>query len=142
MAITETGGNGRDTIKFHASNVGNSPYFTREDVGDGLVGTISGVIRENVSPPDEPADMKWVVEFIDHVKKLVLNITRTRQITKIAGGPSEEEWICHRIEMFDDPTVEYKGKEVGGTRVRKPKVEAEAKQASADTEAESDDIEF
>ena len=124
MATTETSGNGR--AEFNAANVGNSPFFAREDIGDGLIGRISGMSYENVAPPDQPEDEKWCASFSDHIKKLVINKTRARQISAIAGGGSEQDWIDTRIEMFDDPAVEFKGKEVGGIRVRPPKVESDA----------------
>jgi len=143
MNTTETS-NDRSKRKFHASDVGNSRYFAREDVGDGLVGTISSISWEDVSLPDMPAEEKWVVYSKEHIKGLVLNKVRGRQISEIAGGPSEDEWVGTSIEMYDDPTVEFGHKVTGGIRVRKPKVEAEAKQASADTVADdlNDDIVF
>ena len=111
-------GDGRKT--FHASDVGGSRFFSREDVGDGLIGTISAMTLENVSPADPPENPNWCVHFKEHSKMLVLNKTRKNQIVQIAGGQSEEEWINARIEMYDDPSVEFAGKRTGGIRVRKP----------------------
>ena len=115
-----TGGADRHKPSFHASNVGNSRFFTREDVLSGLTGTISGMTYENVAPPDKPEDLKWCANFREHTKMLTLNKARKNQIIHIAGGPTEEDWIGTNIEMFDDPSVEFGGKRVGGIRVRAP----------------------
>lgn len=130
------GHNGRNT--FHASDVGNSPYFTREDVGDGVAGTISAITHENVAPPDKDEDWKYCVSFEEHTKKLVLNKARTRQITALAGGPSEKDWVGTGVEMFDDPSVEFAGKQVGGIRVRAPSQGDRPTSAHARAEAAED----
>ena len=41
----------------------NSRFLTKEDTGDGIVVTFGDFRKDNVAPPDQPAEMKWIAEF-------------------------------------------------------------------------------
>jgi hypothetical protein len=47
-----------------------------------------------------------------------LNWTNAQVIANISGSEDMDEWHGHRIEIYDDPTVMYAGKLVGGIRIR------------------------
>lgn len=105
-----------------------SKFLKKEDVGVGMLVTISSVTRENVAVEGAPAELKPCLHFEETDKPLVLNITNGQIIAKITGAEEniETEWIGHRIVLYNDPSVSYAGKLIGGIRARAPKATAPA----------------
>jgi len=121
-------------------DLGESKYISKEDVGDGLVVTITGYKKIDVSRNDQPASFKYVLK-LDYVcesgqecKPLVVNVTNGKMIAKIVhelygvtrdegedGVPQNENfdnWIGKKIVLWNKPDVEYGGEVTGGIRVR------------------------
>ena len=66
--------------------------------------------------------MKWCLTFEEDINPMVLNSTNAKAIAKIAGSEETEDWPGTKIVLFNDPTVEWAGKPIGGIRIRPPKV--------------------
>ena len=100
-----------------------SKYLKREDVGPGVLATISAITQKNVAPEGAPADNKAVVFFAELPKPMVLNSTNGQAIAQITGKDTdiERNWIGARVVLYNDPNVSYAGKLVGGIRIRAPK---------------------
>jgi len=110
-----------------------SKYLKKEDVGQGVVLTITRMEQQDVSMESEAEDKKPVLFFQESVmnehKGLVMNWTNL-QLWAIATGTEEtDEWICKKIELYTDPNVSYQGKLIGGIRIR-PAAERKAEAKS------------
>ena len=92
------------------------------DQGNGILVTIASVELDNVGTDAEP-QQKYIMQFIEDAKPLVLNKTNAEIIAAIVGGddnPAEDtdQWIGYKIVLYWDKTVQFKGKITGGIRVR------------------------
>jgi hypothetical protein len=102
-------------------DLSRSRYLTRNDCGGGLQGCIKTVVKENIAPEGAPSELGYVVYFTNLKKGMVLNKTRGDQIAEIAGSKKFRNWVGVWIEMFNNPTVIFRGKITGGIRVRRPR---------------------
>jgi len=103
------------------SQMTESKFLKRADVGAGKLYTIQACKQMNVAKANEPAEMKWCLEFAEEDKPMVLNRTNSELIAMITGERNSDNWDGHKIVAFDDPSISYGGKLVGGIRVRAPK---------------------
>jgi hypothetical protein len=104
----------------------SSKFLKKEDVGVGVLVTISGLTRENVAMEGAGEDLKAVLHFEEFDKPLVLNSTNGQIIANITGfgDDIEKNWIGHKIVLFSDPNISFNGRLVGGIRARAPKAGA------------------
>lgn len=98
-----------------------SRFLKRADVGAGKLVTITGCEKQNVAKKDEKAEYKWTLSFEELEKPLVLNKTNSELIAMISGERNSDNWSGVRVVLYDDPTISFGGKLVGGIRVRAPK---------------------
>jgi|SRR6185369_2706725 len=116
----------------HVSQLKQSKFLTRADVGTGALVTISEVFQENVAKEGAPEELKWCIQFSELEKPMVLNSTNGQIIAQITKQDDTDNWKGAKVVLFDDPSVSFGGKLVGGIRVRAPRGQA-AKAASAPT---------
>ena len=102
------------------SDLKQSKYLKKEDVGDGVLATISGITQENVAVEGAEPDVRAVLHFSELDKPMVLNSTNGQAIAKITGRDDDIEntWVGAKVVLYNDPNVSYAGKLVGGIRVR------------------------
>jgi hypothetical protein len=62
--------------------------------------------------------LKWLLEFEGDIKAFVLNTTNGQLLAHYLGSPESDDWIGKRVTLYNDPTVSFAGKIVGGIRVR------------------------
>lgn len=128
------------------SQMTESKFLKRADVGAGKLLTIQECQQENVAKEGQPPEMKWCVFFQETEKPLVLNRTNGELIAMITGERNSDNWGGHKVVLYDDPSISYGGKLVGGIRIRAPKNRAAApltKQVPVDLpNDEEDDIPF
>lgn len=105
----------------HVSQLKQSKFLTRGDVGRGLLVTIREVFQENVAKEGAPEELKWCIQFEEHEKPMVLNSTNGQIIAAITKSEDTDGWPGHKIVLYDDPNVSFGGKLVGGIRVRAPR---------------------
>lgn len=79
--------------------------------------TISATTNEKVQNASGKSD-KTVVHFAENIKPMVLNVTNSKSIAKVAKTPLVEKWKGVRIQLYFDPKVKFAGDVVGGVRVR------------------------
>ena len=91
------------------------------DVGAGVLATIKGVYQDNIAKEGAPEELKWVVEFDEIEKPMVLNSTNGQIIAQITKQDDTDNWPGAKVVLYDDPSVSYGGKLVGGIRVRAPR---------------------
>ncbi len=108
------------------SEMRESNFVKKEDVGRGLLVTISGCVRKNVAKEGADEEHKWCLTFRELDKPLVLNSTNIQLCEQITGSDDTDHWVGKQIVLYVDPNVSYQGKLIGGVRVRKPKTQAAA----------------
>jgi hypothetical protein len=106
------------------SDLKSSKFLKKEDVGAGVLWTITGITQANVAMEGAEPDLKAVVHFREFDKPLVLNSTNGQAIAKITGHEDDIEnaWIGARVVLYNDPNVSFSGRIVGGIRVRAPRI--------------------
>jgi hypothetical protein len=95
-----------------------SKFLKRSDVGDGTIVTITGVSRENVAKEGAPEELKWILHVEEFDKGLVLNSTNGQLIAQALKSEESDDWVGGKVVLYDDPSVSFGGKLVGGIRVR------------------------
>lgn len=119
-----------------------SKFLKRDDVGRGMLVTISIVRQENVAKEGAPEELKWCAHFNETEKPLVLNWINLQTIAKIAGDEDSDNWSGSMIVLYDDPNVSFGGKITGGIRIRAPKQGTTKPQQQAQPEPDDDEIPF
>lgn len=125
------------------SALSQSNFLKRADVGAGKLLTIDKCEQMNVAKDNAPKEMKWCLVFAEDEKPMVLNRTNAELIAQFSGERNSDNWGGVRIVAYDDPSISYGGKLVGGIRVRAPRGAASqkppvAKPAPAELEAGED----
>jgi hypothetical protein len=106
------------------SEMRESKFLKKEDVGRGALGTIASVTRMNVAKEGADPELKWCLTFQEIEKPLVLNATNIQLCEKIFEADDTDQWIGKRLVLYTDANVSYQGKLIGGIRVRAPKASA------------------
>ena len=94
-----------------------SKYLKQSDVDGEVVVTVTAVKKVNVARDDEAAEYKYVIQFAEFEKPMVLNATNTKRLFK-ALGDDTDDWIEGRMILFVDDNVEYAGNVTGGLRLK------------------------
>ena len=105
------------------SDVRQSKFLKKEDVGEGTLLTIAKIDKENVAKEGADPDYRFCLYFTEAEKPLVLNSTNAQIVAKITGQEEniEKTWLGVRVVLYDDPNVSFGGKLVGGIRIRAPR---------------------
>jgi hypothetical protein len=118
----------------HIDQMSESKFLKQSDVGEGMLVTIKGLKRTNVAKEDEEPENKYCLHFNETEKPLVLNKTNIQLCALACGSQQTDDWVGKQIVLFNDPTVAYAGKLVGGIRIRARK--GAAKPAQSDPYAD------
>lgn len=94
-----------------------SKYLKSSDVEPPKIVTIAGLKQENLAKENEQKKMRWVMEFDELDKPLVLNNTNLKRCAKALGSEDTDDWIGKKIKLYYDEDVEFGGQQVGGIRV-------------------------
>lgn len=108
------------------SEMRESKFLKKEDVGRGALGTIESCVQMNVAMEGAGQELKWCLTFAEMEKPLVLNSTNIQLCAQICGSEDTDHWIGKRVVLYTDPNVSYQGKLIGGIRLRAPKPNAVA----------------
>ena len=103
------------------SELTQSKYLKRADVGNGVLLTIDHLAQEDLSQEGEPEQHGWIIYFKECQKGLVLKPTNAQLISLALGSEETDLWIGKQIVLFDDPTIMFKGQRKGGIRARASK---------------------
>lgn len=105
----------------HIGQMSTSRFFKSADFPQPQMFTIARVTQYNTAQDNQPEEMKWCLEFEESEKALVLNKVNIELAAIACGSQETDEWIGKKIVLFNDPTVAFGGKLVGGVRIRAPK---------------------
>lgn len=97
------------------SDMIQSKFLRKEDLDDDLLVTIKKLLLEDM--PGDDGEQRWVVYFRELPKGLVLNVTTIRTLESSFGGDTDV-WVGNKVTLYCDPNVSFKGKVVGGLRLR------------------------
>lgn len=100
------------------SEMKESKFLKKEDIGRGVLVTITDVVQKNVAMEGAAPDLKWCLVVSELDKPLVLNATNIQLIERVTGSDDTDHWIGQQVVLYTDPNVSYGGKIVGGIRVR------------------------
>lgn len=103
------------------SQMAESRFLKKEDVGAGKLLTIESCDQQNVAKKDETPEMKWCLHFVETDKPVVLNRVNSELVAHITGERNSDDWGGHKVVLYADPTISFGGKLVGGIRIRAPK---------------------
>ena len=103
------------------SELKQSKFLKRQDVGPGKLVTIRQLTQENVGKEGAPEELRWCIHFDELETPMVLNSTNGQIIAQITGSDDSDGWTGKQVVLYDDPNVSFGGKLVGGIRVRAPR---------------------
>ena len=86
--------------------------------GEEKVLTIDRVVSSVKVKTAEGTSEKAVVYFRENVKPMILNVARSKAITKVAGSKFIEDWSGVPIQLYIDDNVKAFGDVVSAVRVR------------------------
>lgn len=105
----------------NVNDLKKSKFLTKNDVMPPVLVTIESVEEVNVAKEGADPEMRWTLIFKEMEKPLVLNSTNGQIIAALVGSEESDDWIGHKIVLYNEPTVSFGGKITGGIRVRAPK---------------------
>lgn len=97
-----------------------SKFLKKEDVDPPKLVTIRGFSQQNAGRDDAP-EMKWTMSFQELGKPMVMNSTNLQLCAQALGSEETDHWIGKQIVLYNDPSVQFQGKLIGGIRIRAPK---------------------
>lgn len=95
----------------------DSNYLSKGDVEPPITLTITKCEKKDVSLESEPEEMKWVIDFQQDYKPMILNWTNINLIAAATGEEESENWAGKDITLYNDKTIMFMGKVTGGIRV-------------------------
>jgi len=103
----------------------SSNFLKKEDCGpNGILVTIDRIEHLNVAKEGAPEELKYCMFLKECERPMVLNSTNGQIIAQITGQEDWDNWSGARIVLYNDPTVSFGGKLMGGIRVRAPRGQA------------------
>ena len=95
----------------------NSKYLSKEDVDPPLLVQIFKMTTDQIDGDLGPEE-KAVLHFHGDVKPFILGPTNKNMLKAITGATTVGEVRNHKIILYNDPTVAFRGKLTGGVRMR------------------------
>lgn len=112
----------------HINQLKESNFLKKEDCGQGILVTIRELTQENMAKEGAPEQLKWTIHFDEVDKPMVLNSTNAQLIAQIAKSEETDHWTGVKVVLYNEPSIQYQGKIIGGIRVRAPRGKAAAQQ--------------
>lgn len=107
--------------KTHWKKVVSDPNYLGEAdfyEGEEKIGTISRVVQNEKVQTAEGKSDKAVVYFQENLKPMILNVSRSKAIEKVAGSPYFEDWVGVPVQLYIEHGIKAFGDVVSAVRVR------------------------
>jgi len=105
-----------------------SKFLKKEDVmgqqGHGVLVTVNAIQEQDVAMTGESEQIKLIAFFNEMDKGLVLNSTNMQMLADITHSEEIEDWVGCQVVLYADATIMFRGKRVGGIRLRAPRLRA------------------
>ena len=100
--------------------VSDPDYLGEADFSEGeeKIVTIDRVVSGVKIKSAEGTSEKAVVYFRERIKPMILNVARSKAITKVAGSKFIEDWVGVTIQLYIEDNVKAFGDVVSAVRVR------------------------
>lgn len=111
-----------DSLSFDKLVPKNSRFLSKEDVGeDGLILTIKEFKTDIIKNADDGTEQEKVVMHFQEadVKPMVLNQINSQLLKQITRARTAGEAKGKQIVVYNDPSVSFGGKVMGGLRIKK-----------------------
>jgi len=112
-----------------------SKFLKKEDVvgqqGHGVLVTVNAIQEQDVAMTGESEQIKLIAFFNEMDKGLVLNSTNMQMLADITHSEEIEDWVGCQVVLYADQTIMFRGKRVGGIRLRAPRIRASGIAGSA-----------
>ena len=112
-------------------------YLQKSDFAQPRLVTVDTVTMENVALDSQPQEMKPVLYFKGNPKGMILNKTNAN-VCMALWGAETTHWQGKQIVAYDDVTIQYQGKLVGGIRLRPRQKDPEPEENEAQANSISD----
>ena len=107
-----------DNLSFDDLVPSESKYLKKEDCGEGgLIVTIKGFSHETLKG-DHGDEQKVALHFEEDVKPLILNRTNSQLLKTVTGNNIAKEAKGKQIVVYNDPTISFGDRIVGGVRIK------------------------
>lgn len=107
--------------KTHWKKVVSDPTYIGEadfEPGEEKVLTIASVAEKETIVTQEGKSTKAVVHWAENEKAMILNVARSKAISKVVGSPYFEDWVGKKVQLYIDNKVKAFGEIVSAVRVR------------------------
>lgn len=107
--------------KTHWKKVVSDPNYLGEAdffEGEEKIATIAKVVQNEKVQTAEGKSDKAVVHFKENLKPMILNVSRSKAIEKVAGSPYFEDWVDVSIQLYIEHGIKAFGDVVSAVRVR------------------------
>jgi len=105
-----------------------SKFLKKEDVmgqhGHGVLVSVNAIQEQDVAMTGESEQIKLIAFFNELDKGLVLNSTNMQMLADITHSEEIEDWVGCQVVLYADQTIMFRGKRVGGIRLRAPRLRA------------------
>lgn len=91
---------------------------------NGKYGTLSVTIAGLRTGNFDDGTEQRICSFEEDDRELGLNVTNFDKLVELTGEEDDDNWVGHKIELFVDETVRFKGKLIPAIRIRKPSAAA------------------
>ena len=98
--------------------ISTGKYLKRESVtAEGEVHKVIKCAEEEINASDGGTETKWIL-YLSDLKPLIMNATNIRSAVAAFASSETDTWPGKKIIVYDDESVEFGGKVVGGVRLR------------------------
>lgn len=98
-----------------------SRFYKAADLPEPILVTIKHIGLEDIAQDGKEPDNVWVMSFFEVQKTLVVKAENQTLISHALGTRDPHQWLNQKIVLFNDPTVRFGTRVMGGVRCRAPK---------------------
>ena len=121
--------------------ISTGKYLKREHVTEeGSTHKVVSCTEEPINLSDGGSEMKWILT-LENLKPIVLNATNIRRCVAAFNTSETNDWVGRSIVCYDDPEIEFGGRQVGGIRLRAVPTKSKSK-AKSKKPTDVDEIPF
>ena len=106
-------------------------FLSKDEVSEPVIVTIASADRKQFEGDARP---KLILSFREFEKALVCNKTNVGLAANAFQTTSVDSWIGKRLVLYNDPTVSFSGRMIGGLRLR-ALTDGERRKAESNDEA-------
>ena len=100
--------------------VSDPNYLGEADFDDGeeKIATIAKIVDNVEIKTAEGTSQKPVVYFVEPLKPMILNVSRSKAIEKVTGSRFLEDWVGAKVQLYIQDNIKAFGELVSAVRVR------------------------